>query len=345
MRKRHGGKPALDGPAVEALLSFKRRFYSLDRKLLGGLCWDVTRKACQLVQFLWKYERGKDCPYCRSPESSLVEQVGSQDIRRCAACSLVFSYPRYRERYLSRYYSRDFVVAEHELEDIAKLNLSRLDQHPNFNRQRELAFLLEEKRSGLLLDIGCSWGFLMLQAMEKGFSAKGVEVSSRFARFGRERLGLDIFIGQLTDAHYPGRSFDALMAVHSLEHLPDIRGAFAEMHRILREDGVAVITVPNFDSATRRMRGTAWEWLTPWDHYYHFTADFLGRALRGAGFEVSMRSEEGQYGTALLESACGGDEIRDIFSRLEGSELIVTARKRGRPADKICAPDRDHPAQ
>src|SRR5205814_9838929 len=48
----------------------------------------------------------------------------------------------------------------------------------------------------------------------------------------------------ITDIHYPDRSFDVIYCSHVLEHVPDDRKAMREFCRVLRDDGWAVLLVP-----------------------------------------------------------------------------------------------------
>src|SRR5690606_14971020 len=48
----------------------------------------------------------------------------------------------------------------------------------------------------------------------------------------------------LSASGLPDAEFDAVMLNHVLEHIPDDRAALAELFRILRPGGLAVITVP-----------------------------------------------------------------------------------------------------
>lgn len=48
----------------------------------------------------------------------------------------------------------------------------------------------------------------------------------------------------ITDIQLPSESFDVVYASHVLEHVPDDRRAVAEIHRILKPGGIAILPVP-----------------------------------------------------------------------------------------------------
>ena len=71
-----------------------------------------------------------------------------------------------------------------------------------------------------------------------------------FVREGVERVSIDIDnpeVGLQMDVHeltFPDESFDAVVALHVLDAVADQPRALAEIHRVLRRGGVAVLQVP-----------------------------------------------------------------------------------------------------
>jgi SAM-dependent methyltransferase len=97
----------------------------------------------------------------------------------------------------------------------------------------------------LLLDIGCGTG-----AMSARLARWGRVVSADFSplalKFSRKR-GLKHLVG--ADAMrlpFASETFDALIAMDMLEHLPDDRAALCEFHRVLKPGGCVVATVPAY---------------------------------------------------------------------------------------------------
>ena len=96
----------------------------------------------------------------------------------------------------------------------------------------------------------------------------------------------------LTDIALADNSYDLIMANHVLEHVPDDRAAFGEIHRILRPDGCAILTVPLVQGWTTTYEDPA---ITDpaarerhfgrWDHVRYYGRDFADR-LAAAGFRV-----------------------------------------------------------
>jgi len=94
----------------------------------------------------------------------------------------------------------------------------------------------------------------------------------------------------LTNIQFEADSFDVIYCSHVLEHVPDDRRAMAELRRVLRPGGWALVVVPVFGEATYENFAIT----TPEERLRHFgQADHVrkyGRdiavRLASAGFEV-----------------------------------------------------------
>lgn len=81
---------------------------------------------------------------------------------------------------------------------------------------------------GRILDYGCSWGYFIYQALQRGYEPIGFEVSSPRAEFGREKLKLEILSTLSELRALPEASIDVIYTSHVLEHLPGLAGVFEE---------------------------------------------------------------------------------------------------------------------
>jgi SAM-dependent methyltransferase len=136
-----------------------------------------------------------------------------------------------------------------------------------------------------LLDYGASWGYGVRQFKDAGYDAAGFEISRARAAFGSQRLGVRIVtdVRELMPA-----SFDIVHTAHVLEHLADLRAAFADFRRLLRPDGHLVIFVPNGDGRSARALGVKWGPMIGEKHVNALTGSFLERALSQYGFACAL---------------------------------------------------------
>ena len=90
----------------------------------------------------------------------------------------------------------------------------------------------------------------------------------------------------------PDQSFDVVLCVHVLEHVPDDRKAMAELRRILRPSGIAIVMVPIEEGVDETYENPSI--VSPGDRLIHFGQEthvrYYGRdlrdRLRGAGFSI-----------------------------------------------------------
>jgi SAM-dependent methyltransferase len=130
---------------------------------------------------------------------------------------------------------------------------------------------------GRVLDLGCGVGhsFELLQPRE----TVGVDLSAD-ALAGQRRATV---VADMRALPFPARSFDSVLSVQSIEHVPDPERVVAEARRVLVPGGTAVFVTPN-----RLTFGPPDEIVDPY-HHVEFDADALQR-LCGAEFaEVELR--------------------------------------------------------
>lgn len=137
-----------------------------------------------------------------------------------------------------------------------------------------------------VLDFGCAIGLFLQLANEAGWESYGIEPDTALAKYAQERLGLNVYNGVLSDAHFPDGFFDIVVSFQVFEHLFDPANELCEIARVLRPGGWIAIDVPSIDNIWYRLlRGRHRHFATP-QHLYFYTSATLSRLLEKAGFEV-----------------------------------------------------------
>ena len=83
----------------------------------------------------------------------------------------------------------------------------------------------------------------------------GLELMPEAAEHARAAHGVDVHVASLEDADLPERAYDAVSALHVVEHVPDVAGFLREMARRARPGGHVLVEVPNLDSRQRAAAG------------------------------------------------------------------------------------------
>ncbi len=113
---------------------------------------------------------------------------------------------------------------------------------------------------GKILDIGCNYGNFHAHVCERGdVYGLDIEVNNNY----KEKMAR----GDATQLPFKNDSFDCVFAGEIIEHLTNPARLLREIERVLRTDGVAVVTTPNVHSLTY-IRGTLLDGITLSDDSY-----------------------------------------------------------------------------
>jgi ubiquinone/menaquinone biosynthesis C-methylase UbiE len=137
----------------------------------------------------------------------------------------------------------------------------------------QLAAILADAQ-GRVLEVGCGNGSVAHHLREAGHAVVAVDVTLGSAEAAAARAGCPVVIAGLPDLPFRDRAFDTAVCSHTLEHIPDIWAAAAELHRVARR---VIVVIPR----QRYYRYTV-------DYHLHFfpSAGPLERLLGGAAREV-----------------------------------------------------------
>ncbi len=89
----------------------------------------------------------------------------------------------------------------------------------------------------------------------------------------------------ITALAFADQVFDVIICNHVLEHIPDDRRAMAELRRVLKDGGYAIVMVPIMDIPQTVEYGRADP--REWDHVRRYGRDYLLRLVE-AGFQVTV---------------------------------------------------------
>jgi 2-polyprenyl-3-methyl-5-hydroxy-6-metoxy-1,4-benzoquinol methylase len=236
------------------------------------------------------------CPSCAAPQARHFLACEGFAFVRCAACGLVYQNPRpvfedLRRRYGDQYFSYELT---NELNFFGLMQMGLRDI--GFDALTES---LPSPRT--FLDVGCATGMLIESMKERGWEATGADLCKESAEYGMAHRGVRIHIGTLEEARFPDGSFSVVHFSHLIEHVPDPVAYLAEVWRILKPGGYAVITTPNVDGLQARLFGKGWRSAIA-DHLVLFSKRTLGRMIRESGFDVRQTVTWGglAVGTAPL---------------------------------------------
>lgn len=230
------------------------------------------------------------CVACSSTDVSAWCQkrndYGEFEIMLCKKCRTSFVWPEPRGDLLAQFYAslspstatyQDLLEAEHT--------------YPNATVDaRRIAQRCKDRCSGnRLLDIGAGHGFFSRAALDLGFTVTACEPSPDRREVYREMNGFDpqghAFDDRFAQAHRG--SFDAVLLIQVLEHLPHPAAVLRNIGNVLSADGIAVIAVPHFGSAVSRVQGKNDMFIIPPEHLNYFSKNGLVDLCERSGFTIA----------------------------------------------------------
>jgi SAM-dependent methyltransferase len=157
---------------------------------------------------------------------------------------------------------------------------------------------LAARAGGRLLEVGCGSGDSLKLLQELGWDAEGIDFDPQAVANARAK-GLRVRQGDLAGQAFPSASFDAVIASHVIEHVPDPEALLVEAHRVLRPGGALVLYTPNAASLGRHHFREDWRGLEPPRHLHVFTPEALTALTRRAGF-ADATWEAPERGSVIL---------------------------------------------
>jgi SAM-dependent methyltransferase len=133
--------------------------------------------------------------------------------------------------------------------------------------RKALSLIRKYKRGGKLLDLGCAYGFFVNEA-KKRFDSFGFDVSLFALKNARKRFPkIKIFCGDLEKGlTFVSNSFDVITAFDILEHCKNLDFILDEIKRVLKKEGILLLTIPTKDFKQTNEDSThVWHfWLKEW---------------------------------------------------------------------------------
>jgi 2-polyprenyl-3-methyl-5-hydroxy-6-metoxy-1,4-benzoquinol methylase len=137
---------------------------------------------------------------------------------------------------------------------------------------------------GRLLEIGFGDGSFLSAMADRGWEARGIDVSRAAADMAGGGAGIKVDQGDILEKPYEEEFFDMVVMRHVLEHMQDPSAVLDEVNRILKPGGLLCVIVPNVESVEANIGGANWFHLDREYHLSHFSPATLAWALQLAGF-------------------------------------------------------------
>jgi SAM-dependent methyltransferase len=190
-----------------------------------------------------------------------------------------------------------------------------------------------------LLDVGCGRGLRLLEFRKLGFDVHGLDVQPDVVRYLNDELHIPARCADVSSMNrmYEPGSFDLITTYFLIEHIPDVRAAFAAMFDLLKPGGWVAAAVPFLDSIQAGIFGR--NWINASEAPRHLSLpsqNGISQACQAAGFDSirilpdSTLNCAGQVASSLIPGATithayGQNRLRPLIARAVGAGAMLAS--------------------
>lgn len=247
------------------------------------------------------YERTFDLYRC--PTSGLVQTLPMPDMDELVDKEYNDSYSAYQD------------VNLREAQITSSRRLRRIEKYLPSNSTRRL------------LDVGCSTGWFLKMAKERGYEVAGVEVNPYAAKKANALLGGGVFMGRFEDCEFIKEYFDIVYSSAVIEHVPDPMSFIKKQADYLKNGGLLFVNTPNINSLAWRRLGGNWSMLQLPDHIVFFNPSSINYLLESLSFEVLIIYSAGMPPLSGKKKECVNRNCRRGRNRTSQSNFTLSRLK------------------
>ncbi len=248
-----------------------------------------------------------------------------------------------------------------QFDDDAARHIQRVYSTPDVVQQRaEVLELVAAQPGDRVLDIGSGPGFLvasLADAVGPGGAVHGLDQSGPMNTVARDVIGDKPWVtldeGDASALPYPDGAFDAAVSTQVYEYVADIPRALAELRRVLREGGRALLLDTDWDSVVWHVadRERHHRVMAAWEEHLvhpHLPCTLPGH-LRRAGFRVTGRHmiplfnptyEQNTFSALTIETIARFVSGRQGLTAADVDAWVADLRERGAEDDYLFSVNR-----
>ncbi len=244
----------------------------------------------------------KKCEICGSTKfkflfkggDKLIGVSGEFNLMQCTNCKVEFLNPQPNHQELKKYYDSNKYyslkkISKDSFKTKFKIFLYKLYFTKNNNYMYKLLFspikfMIRStviKKNAKLLDLGCGSGRFLSEMRTLGLNIYGVEPGDF-----DESENLNIKNTTLLNAKYPSNFFDIITLNHTFEHLGNPIETIKEIYRILKNNGIFIIGVPNTRSLANKLFNKNWLAYDVPRHLFNYSDKLMIDILKQYNFKI-----------------------------------------------------------
>ena len=121
------------------------------------------------------------------------------------------------------------------------------EKQPDWFDRKRWKWLLKRWKGGNLIDMGCLWSELPINALYRfpDASVWGLDQANEaIGALQKKYPEINYVVGDVYDTQFPDKSFDYVVAGELIEHLEEPKKFIKEAYRILDDGGILALSTP-----------------------------------------------------------------------------------------------------
>lgn len=220
----------------------------------------------------------------------VLTEIDDFKIINCGKCGFIHVFPFPDDEAINNLYKKEYYVKNKP--DYINRSQEDLIWQEHWNRFRIESILSNFSKTEILgLEIGSGPGDFLSICKEKNINILGLEPSDEAVSYSKSR-GLNVFQGFL-DEEFVNENlnkFDFVYISHVLEHFIDAKKSLLDIKKVLKDDGILYIVVPNDFNLFQEILSNNYNfknwWVNPYEHINYFTFSSLRNLLESMNFEI-----------------------------------------------------------
>ncbi|MFA0963521.1 class I SAM-dependent methyltransferase [Roseivirga sp. BDSF3-8] len=229
------------------------------------------------------------------------QMTGEQRIVTCSNCGLIYTNPRFSPGELQKVYSSDRIIGgnwknfpylfDSSQPDVFQSGQKSTSYNPGLYQWKFdiIQHYTGKKTKGIrLLDLGCGDGKFVHDALQRGYDARGIDLSPDRIRKGREVFGLDEerLRCMNADDFSSEDQFDVIVMWDIIEHVGSPASILQSIKKICHPRTLVFILTMSVDSITYKLFGKNWNYVNPTQHLTYFSHRTMREMLQKSGFQL-----------------------------------------------------------
>lgn len=274
-----------------------------------------------------------NCPICSSEKIQQFLQLKDYSISqekfnlmKCSNCTSVFTNPIPSKETIGKYYQSENYISHSNTSKGLIASLYHAVRKITLNQKTKLVKKASKLKVGRLLDIGAGTGFFAKAMTNVGWEVTGLEPDETARSIAQKIHSTHL---QSVDDFFKlqSSSYDVITLWHVLEHVHDLHDYFKQFNHLLKNDGILIIAVPNYQSLDAKYYQNYWAAYDVPRHLYHFSPTSIKQLATTYQFElieikpmwfdafyVSLLSEQYKNGKSNLIKGIWHGLVSNIYA-------------------------------